>query len=117
MDLVDLDVIKLINTGGSGKVYLVRDKIDRQHLALKVIPKSKNMFSCNKAKVTTEKNIHAFLTMESYDLLLPLVATWSDRENFYLASVRESVHGRRTETDSLCALYRNTFLVATSHCE
>ena len=84
MDLVDLDMIKLINTGGSGKVYLVRDKIDRQHLALKVIPKSKNMFSCNKAKVTTEKNIHAFLTMESDDFVLPLVATWSDRENFIL---------------------------------
>ncbi|KAE9385773.1 kinase-like protein [Gymnopus androsaceus JB14] len=73
MDLVNLDMIKLINTGGSSKVYLVRDKIDRQHLALK-------------AKVTTEKNIHAFLTTESDDFVLLLVATWSDRENFYLAS-------------------------------
>lgn len=89
MDLVDLDVIKLINTGGSGKVYLVRDKIDRQYLALKVIPKSRNVFNCNKAKVTTEKNIHSFLTMESDEFVLPLVATWSDRENFYLASVSD----------------------------
>ncbi|KAE9385931.1 hypothetical protein BT96DRAFT_981910 [Gymnopus androsaceus JB14] len=31
--------------------------------------------------------------MESYDLLLPLVATWSDRENFYLASVKKYVPG------------------------
>ncbi|KAJ3877398.1 kinase-like domain-containing protein [Lentinula edodes] len=86
MDLVDLDMVKLINTGGSGKVYLVRDNIDRQHLALKVIPKSRNVFHCNRTKVTTEKNIHSFLTMESDDFFLPLVATWSDRENYYLAS-------------------------------
>ncbi|KAJ3739092.1 kinase-like domain-containing protein [Lentinula detonsa] len=86
MDLVDLDMVKIINTGGSGKVYLVRDKIDRQHLALKVIPKSRNMFHCNKAKVATEKNIHSFLTMESDDFILPLVATWCDRTNYYLAS-------------------------------
>ncbi|KAJ3806547.1 kinase-like domain-containing protein, partial [Lentinula lateritia] len=86
MDLVDLDMVKLINTGGSGKVYLVRDNIDRQHLALKVIPKSRNVFHCNRTKVTTEKNIHSFLTMESDAFFLPLVATWSDRENYYLAS-------------------------------
>ncbi|KAF9070010.1 kinase-like domain-containing protein [Rhodocollybia butyracea] len=86
MDLVDLDMVKLINTGGSGKVYLVRDKIDRQHLALKVIPKSRNMYSCNKKKVTAEKSIHSFLTMESDDFFLPLVATWCDSENYYLAS-------------------------------
>ncbi|KAJ3757634.1 kinase-like domain-containing protein [Lentinula raphanica] len=86
MDLVDLDMVKIINTGGSGKVYLVRDKVDRQHLALKVIPKSRNIFHCNRTKVTTEKDIHAFLTMESDDFVLPLVATWCDRENYYLAS-------------------------------
>ncbi|KIK63355.1 hypothetical protein GYMLUDRAFT_241851 [Collybiopsis luxurians FD-317 M1] len=86
MDIVDLDMIKLINTGGSGKVYLVRDKIEHQHLALKVIPKTRNVFNCNKAKVTEEKNIHSFLTMESDDFFLPLVASWSDGDNFYLAS-------------------------------
>ncbi|KAF5371426.1 hypothetical protein D9757_010001 [Collybiopsis confluens] len=86
MTLVDLDLIKLINTGGSGKVYLVRDKVDRQHLALKVIPKSRNIFTSNKEKVTEEKNIHSCLTMESDDFFLPLVATWSDADNFYLAS-------------------------------
>ncbi|THU86225.1 kinase-like protein [Dendrothele bispora CBS 962.96] len=87
MDLTDLAFLKLINRGGSGNVYLVWDRIEKQHLALKVMPKRRELNTVD--NILNERYIHSFLSFEDSDdqsWFLPLVASWHDEVNFYIAT-------------------------------
>ncbi|KAJ7573719.1 kinase-like domain-containing protein [Mycena floridula] len=77
------DIIKLLSTGSSGKVFLVRNKETDQPFALKVMVK-KGKSSANKANIIIEQKIQSALTMGDKGPFVPLVASWHDRANFYL---------------------------------
>ncbi|KAE9402558.1 kinase-like protein [Gymnopus androsaceus JB14] len=104
--LADFTLLKLLSTGRSSKVYLALDSnktqtrsesqtqahSQRRHLALKVISKRDPAVLLNHcSNVLAEQAIHRQLTENSNNrqaqgYFLPLVASWHDSENFYLAT-------------------------------
>jgi len=85
MDLADLEFLKLISGGGSGKVYLVRDCVEGQYLALKVMPKKRELNTVN--NILNERHIQSMLSLEDDRYFVPLVASWHDEVNYYIATV------------------------------
>ncbi|KAF5355275.1 hypothetical protein D9758_006061 [Tetrapyrgos nigripes] len=84
IDLADLDFLKLISGGGSGKVFLVRDRVQMQYLALKVMPKRRELNTVS--NVLNERKTHSALSLEDNRYFLPLVASWHDEVNYYIAT-------------------------------
>ena len=78
----DFRPIRLINQGGSGKVYLVEDKVTKKTFALKVIRKRSN----NLSRVIVEKD--ALCKVAGIPWFLSLEASLHDDINFYLVTVR-----------------------------
>ncbi|KAJ6469071.1 kinase-like domain-containing protein, partial [Mycena vitilis] len=81
--LADFDQLLKLGKGASSEVVLVREKVTRQHYALKIAPRK-----FDGADIRQERNV-----MESIALLpnapaslLPLAASWSDSTNFYMAT-------------------------------
>lgn len=70
----------LLGRGGFGIVYLVTDKRDDQHYALKVIPKIKVIQNNLISSIHTEKN--AIASLES-DFIPKLISTFQDDKNLY----------------------------------
>jgi len=89
MKLADFDILKLLGFGGSGKVYLVRDKLTSELLALKVITKQCHT-PTSIENIMREQRIQSEVSESGEDFFPPLVASWHDEVNFYLAMVRFS---------------------------
>ncbi|KAF8889279.1 kinase-like domain-containing protein [Infundibulicybe gibba] len=86
MKLDDLDVLKLIGAGGSGKVYLVKHKITGGLYALKVIPKVRRSHRLPQEiqRILDEQAIQEAISKTTGTFLLSLVASWNDECNFYI---------------------------------
>ncbi|KAI5830728.1 kinase-like protein [Schizophyllum commune Tattone D] len=82
----DLDILKLLGTGRTGKVFLARHRTTEQLLALKIIPKA-SLLPKELSSALREQRILRNLATATNDRLLfvRLLASWHDTENFYLA--------------------------------
>ncbi|KAL1695547.1 kinase-like domain-containing protein [Schizophyllum commune] len=82
----DLDILKLLGTGRTGKVFLARHRATDQLLALKIIPKA-SLSPKELSSALREQRILKNLATATKDRLLfvRLLASWHDTENFYLA--------------------------------
>ena len=98
----DLDILKLLGTGRTGKVFLARHRATDQLLSLKIIPKA-SLSPKELSSALREQRIllHNLATATNDRLLfVRLLASWHDTENFYLAMVRPhpSVHRMHAES-------------------
>jgi serine/threonine protein kinase len=89
MKLEDLHFLKVMGSGITGKVYLVRDNITSKHSALKVIEKNGSGRSAAFATSVLREQ-RAMRKIAGSDFLCKLEASWHDECNFYLLMVRVS---------------------------
>jgi serine/threonine protein kinase len=85
-NLADFDILKLLGTGGTARVYLARDKRTENLVALKVISKTGR----NKAKlndVIIEQKIHRLVSDPADKFILPILGSWHDEFNFFIVTV------------------------------
>ncbi|KAK7472514.1 hypothetical protein VKT23_000629 [Stygiomarasmius scandens] len=85
MCLSELVLLKLLSTGKGSKVFLARDLAADRHLALKVIPKKQRSYASINGALR-EQTILLQLTQQSDPFFLPIIASWHDSANFYLAT-------------------------------
>lgn len=84
MNTADLQVLRFLGEGTSGKVYLVKDRMSKVKLALKVIPKKgRNDYAQN--AVVKERNIAVKLANSPW--FVNIWAAWHDQLHFYIAMV------------------------------
>ena len=84
MNTADLQVVRFLGKGTSGKVYLVRDSISKVKLALKVIPKKgRNEYALN--TILKERNVSVKLSDSPW--FVNIWAAWHDQLHFYIAMV------------------------------
>ncbi|GLB35452.1 putative serine/Threonine protein kinases, catalytic domain [Lyophyllum shimeji] len=80
--LHDFQFLKRIGGGHSGQVFLAVDNRTETQVAVKVIPKSKSLDEW----VLREQDIQASLDDGQLTFLHPLLCSWHDTENYYLAT-------------------------------
>ena len=84
MNAADLQVLRFLGEGTSGKVYLVRDRKSKVKLALKVIPKKdRDDYALN--TIVKERNIS--LKLSDSPWFINMCAAWHDQLHFYMAMV------------------------------
>ncbi|KAF8811639.1 kinase-like protein, partial [Phlegmacium glaucopus] len=82
MNAADLQVLRFLGEGTSGKVYLVKDRIPKINLALKVIPKKGRNDYAQKA-ILKERDISVKLADSPW--FVNIWAAWHDQLHFYIA--------------------------------
>jgi serine/threonine protein kinase len=85
--LADFDILKLLGTGGTSRVYLARDKRTGNLVALKVISKiGRNEVQLD--NVIKEQTVHRLVTDPADEFILPILGSWHDEMNFFIITVR-----------------------------
>ncbi|KIY43591.1 kinase-like protein [Fistulina hepatica ATCC 64428] len=86
MHIQDFEILKLLGSGGSGRVFLARHKLTQVTLALKIIRK-KGLSSNRIHDVLTEQRllVHLSIMPSHNQQFVKLLASWNDEVNFYLA--------------------------------
>jgi serine/threonine protein kinase len=85
--LHDFDILKLLGTGGTGHVYLARDKRTSKLIAIKIICK-KNCDQAQLDDVANEQQVHQLISECNGNYILPLLGSWHDSFNFFIVTVR-----------------------------
>ncbi|KDR66583.1 hypothetical protein GALMADRAFT_232442 [Galerina marginata CBS 339.88] len=84
MNTMDLQVIRFLGEGTSGKVYFVKDRISKSKVALKVMPKAgKSEYTLS--VIQQEREIGAKLSDSPW--FVNLWAAWHDEANLYIAMI------------------------------
>ena len=84
LDISDLNIIRFLGEGTSGKVYFVKDRISNAKLALKVVPKAgKSEYTLN--VVVDERELMEKLSDSPW--FVNLWGSWHDTTNLYIAMV------------------------------
>ncbi|KIM38003.1 hypothetical protein M413DRAFT_249543 [Hebeloma cylindrosporum] len=82
LDVNDLNVIRFLGEGTSGKVYYVKDRISKAKLALKVVPKAgKSEYTLN--VLVQERELMEKLSDSPW--FVNLWGSWHDSANLYIA--------------------------------
>jgi len=84
--LHDFDILKLLGTGGIGRVYLARDKRTSKFVAVKIISK-KNRDKSQLDDVANEQLVHHSVSDCADKFVLPLLGSWHDNLNFFIVTV------------------------------
>ena len=104
----DFELLEFLSKGSSGLVYLARDNVSSQNVALKVIRKVAGVWDHPFVKqiLTDEKKIMS--SLQGLDWFVQLEASWHDTNNIYLAMVSmvarcffEASNSRRRRTTLL----------------
>jgi hypothetical protein len=85
--LHDFDILKLLGTGGTGRVYLARDSFTFRLVAIKIISK-KNRDQDQLDDVANEQLVHHCISDRVDNYILPLLGSWHDTLNFFIITVR-----------------------------
>lgn len=81
----DFDILKLIGTGGTSRVYLARDKLSLRLVALKSISKAYRS-DAQLEGVANEQQVHCFICNSKNEFILPIMGSWHDNENFFIVT-------------------------------
>jgi len=85
MNIKDIQILRFLGEGTSGKVYYVKDRVTKVKSALKVVPKNdKNEYTLS--VVIQERFIAENLSDSPW--FVNLWAAWHDDANLYIAMVR-----------------------------